>query len=64
VVGYFDKSDYRPVYLDNPQHVGSVVRTKVLAYEELPLTSENEKLLSIIAQHPGASVQAGSLPAK
>ena len=64
VVGYFDKNDYRPVYLDNPQHDGSVVRTKVLAYEELPLTSENEKLLSITAQHPGASVQTGSLPAK
>lgn len=59
VVGYFDKSDYRPVYLDNPQRGGDAVRTKVTAYEELPLTSENRKLLSITAQHPRATVATG-----
>lgn len=63
VVGYFDKNDYRPVYLDNPQGNGGVVRTRVTAYEELRLTSENEKLLSISAQHPGARVQPGAAPA-
>jgi hypothetical protein len=63
VVGYFDKSDYQPVYLDNPQGSGSVVRTRVTAYEELALTPENEKLLSISAQHPGARVQSGAAPA-
>ena len=63
VVGYFDKGDYRPVYLDNPQRGGDVVRTKVTAYEELPRTSENEKLLSIAAQHPRATVATGPVPA-
>ena len=56
VVGYFDQTDYRPVYLDNPQRDGSVVRTRVITYEELPMTPENEQLLSITAQHPRASV--------
>jgi hypothetical protein len=64
VVGYFDKTDYRPVYLDNPQGDGSVVRTRVVAYEELPLTAGNEKLLSISAQHPDARVETASEPAK
>jgi hypothetical protein len=63
VVGYFDQTDYRPVYLDNPQRDGSVVRTQVVTYEELSITPENEKLLSITAQHPGASVETGLLPA-
>jgi hypothetical protein len=59
VVGYFDHTDYRPVYLDNPQRDGGVVRTEVTTYEELALTPENQKLLSISAQHPRASVQTG-----
>jgi hypothetical protein len=63
VVGYFDKSDYRPVYLDNPQRGGGVVRTQVNTYEELSLTPENEKLLSLTAQHPGATVTTGQAPA-
>ena len=56
VVGYFDPLGYRPVYVDNPQHDGSVVRTRVVTYEELRVTPENEQLLSIAAQHPKASV--------
>ena len=64
MVGYFDKADYRPVCLDNPQRGGTVVRTRVDAYEELPLTAENEKLLSITAQHPAASVETRPAPAK
>ena len=56
VVGYFDRTDYRPVYVDNPQHDGSVVRTRVITYEELPITPENEQLLSITEQHPRAAV--------
>jgi hypothetical protein len=63
VVGYFDQTDYRPVYLDNPQRDGGVVRTQVITYEELSLTPENEKLLSITAQHPEASVETGLPPA-
>jgi hypothetical protein len=63
VVGYFDRTDYRPVYLDNPQRDGTVVRTRVVTYEELPITPENERLLSITAQHPRASVVTGSLSA-
>jgi hypothetical protein len=56
VVGYFDRTTYRPVYVDNPQRDGSVVRTRVTTYEELPMTPDNEQLLSITAQHPRASV--------
>jgi hypothetical protein len=54
------------VYLDNPQRDGSVIRTRVITYEELPLTPENNTLLSIAAQHPRASVETGSpsAPAK
>jgi hypothetical protein len=62
VVGYFDGSDYRPEYLDNPQRDGSVVRTRVITYEELPVTPANQQLLSITAQHPRASVETGSSP--
>jgi hypothetical protein len=56
VIGYFDRADFRPVYVDNPQANGTVVRTRVVTYEELPMTSENAKLLSITAQHPNARV--------
>jgi hypothetical protein len=56
VVAYFDTTDYRPMYLDNPQRDGSVVRTRVVTYEELPMTPDNAKLLSVRAQHPGARV--------
>ena len=61
VVGYFDKTSYRPVYIDNPQRDGSIVRTEVTAYDELPLNAQNEKLVSITEQHPGARVQQLSL---
>jgi hypothetical protein len=64
VVGYFDTRDYRPVYLDNPQRGGSVVRTRVVTYQELPPTPANEKLLSITAQHPDARVRTQAAPVK
>ena len=63
VVGYFDQTDYRPAYLDNLQRDGSFVRTRVITYEELSITPENEQLLSITAQHPRASVGTGPPPA-
>lgn len=63
VVGYFDRTDYRPVYLDNPQRDGSVVRTRVITYEELSITPESQLLLSINAQHPRAIVGTGPPPA-
>jgi hypothetical protein len=62
VVGYFDRTDYRPVFIDNPQGGGGVVRTTVTAYEELPPTPANEQLLNIAAQHPGARVVDGAPP--
>lgn len=62
VVGYFDTGNYRPVYLDNPQRDGSLVRTRVVAYDELPLGVENGKLLSVAAQHPDARVVTGPAP--
>lgn len=66
VVAYFDTTDYRPLYLDNPQRDGSVVRTRVVTYEELPMTPDNAKLLSLTAQHPNARVEtnAASTPVK
>jgi hypothetical protein len=64
VVGYFDTTSYRPRYLDNPQADGSVVRTRVVSYEELPMTPDNAKLLSITAQHPDARVLMRDAPAK
>jgi hypothetical protein len=45
VVAYFDTTSYMPVYLDNPQRGGSVVRTRVVTYEELPMTQDTAKLL-------------------
>jgi hypothetical protein len=64
VIGYFDTTDYRPMYLDNPQHDGSVVRTRVVTYEELPATSANAKLVSLTAQHPDARVRTTDAPVK
>jgi hypothetical protein len=58
VIAYFDTTTYQPMYLDNPQRDGSVVRTRVVIYEELPMTPQNAKLLDITAQHPGARVVA------
>jgi hypothetical protein len=62
VFAYFDGTNYRPVYLDNPQRDGSVARTRVITYEELPITPQNELLLSISAQHPRASVDTAPPP--
>jgi hypothetical protein len=64
VVAYFDTTDYRPTYLDNPQGDGSVVRTRVVTYEELPMTPGNAKLLDLTAQHPGARVHTRPAPGK
>jgi hypothetical protein len=64
VTGYFDQTTYRPAYLDNPQGDGSVVRTHVLTYEELPLTAANQNLLSLTAQHPNARVETTPAPTK
>jgi hypothetical protein len=58
MVGYFDRSDYRPRYLDDPQRDGSVVRLRVVAYGYLPITASNRGLLSVTAQHPNAGVEA------
>jgi hypothetical protein len=64
VTAYFDTTNYRPVYVDNPQADGSVVRTRVVAYDELPMSRGNAKLLSITAQHPEARVQMRAAPTK
>ena len=64
VIAYFSTGDYRPMYLDNPQRGGSVVRTRVVAYDELPMTSDTAKLLSITAQHPDARVRTSSAAVK
>jgi hypothetical protein len=56
LVGYFDTSDYRPRYMDDPQRGGSVVRVRVVAYDYLPMTASTRGLLSVTAQHPSARV--------
>jgi hypothetical protein len=63
VIGYFDRTNYEPVYLDNPQRDGTATRTKVTTYEQLALTPKNEQLLSVAAQHPGSRIQTGRPPA-
>jgi len=70
LVGYFDRSDYRPLYLDDPTSDG-VVRLRVAAFEHLPLTPANRDLLSLVAQHPNArldtnpqNAQASSTPCR
>jgi hypothetical protein len=65
VIAYFDTTDYRPLYLDNPQgDDGRIVRTRVMTYEELPMTPDNAKLLNVTAQHPDARVRTRATPAK
>jgi hypothetical protein len=54
VVAYVDKSTYVPRYLDDPQRDGTTVRLDVVTYEYLPASTENARLLSLTAQHPGA----------
>lgn len=61
VVAYFNTANYEPVYLDNPQRDGGVVRTRVVTYEELPMTPDNAQLLSLTAQHPSAHVQTNAV---
>jgi hypothetical protein len=51
-VGYFDTRTYALRYVDVPQ----VGRLRVVVYEYLPMTSANQKLLSVIAQHPSARI--------
>jgi hypothetical protein len=63
-VGYFDTTTYRPIYLENPQGDGSIVRTRVVTYEELPMNPANARLLSVTAQHPNARVRTTSAPVK
>jgi hypothetical protein len=55
-VGYFDTSNYAPRYVDAPQRDGTVVRFRVEVYEYLPMTSANQGLLSVTAEHPGARI--------
>jgi hypothetical protein len=63
-IAYFDTTDYRPTYIDNPQDDGSVVRTRVETYEELSTSPADEQLLSVTAQHPDARVHTRSAPVK
>lgn len=56
LIAYVDPSTYRPLYLDDPQRDGGVVRLRVVTLEYLPLTPSNRALLSVTAQHPTAHV--------
>ena len=50
-----DGKSYTPIELRTRGTGGGTV-LRFVAYESLPATAENEKLLSIAAQHPGAPV--------
>jgi hypothetical protein len=50
-----DGRTYTPIELRTRGTAGGTV-LRFVTYESLPLTAENEKLLSISAQHPGAPV--------
>ena len=50
-----DGKSYTPIELRTRGTSGGTV-LRFVAYESLPATAENEKLLSIAAQHPGAPV--------
>jgi hypothetical protein len=56
VTAYVDKTSYTPRYLDEPQRNGRTLRLRVVAYEYLPATPQNLKLLTITAGHAGAHV--------
>lgn len=60
LVAYVDKTTYRPLLLVDPQRNGSIVRLKVTAFEYLPATRANLRLLSLTARHPGATVVSGN----
>jgi hypothetical protein len=64
VIAYFNATTYRPVYLDNPRGDGSIVRMRVVTYEELPMTSQTEPLSSLTAQHPDARIHTRTAPNK
>ena len=60
LIGYFATNDYRPLYMDDPQRDGSMVRVRVAAYEYLPMTASSRTLLSVTAQHPTARIVTDS----
>jgi hypothetical protein len=57
-VAYVDQTTYRPLVLSAPQHDGSIRRLHVTAFEYLPKTEPNMRLLSLRARHPSARVVA------
>jgi len=56
LVAYVDQNTYRPLMLDDPQRNGRVIHLRVTAFEYLPATDANMRLLSLTALHPDARV--------
>jgi hypothetical protein len=61
-VGYFDTKTYRPLFVDSPASGpgalrGKLWRLRVVTMEYLRPTRANLRLLSLTAQHPGATVE-------
>jgi hypothetical protein len=61
-VGYFETKTYRPLFIDSPTSgpsaaTGRLVRMRVVTMEYLRPTPTNLRLLSLAAQHPGATVE-------
>jgi hypothetical protein len=55
-IAYVDQQTYRPLALDAPQQNGHVIRLRVTAFQYLPATTANMRLLSLAARHPTASL--------
>jgi hypothetical protein len=57
LVGYFDTTSYKPLYLDDPQRNGGTVRFSISDLEYLPTTAD-PNALSLSAQHPTARIDS------
>lgn len=58
MIAYVDRATYRPIMLAAPQSTGSTVELDVVAFEFLPATPANQKLLSLTDRYPSAQVVA------
>jgi hypothetical protein len=63
LIVYVDRGSYRPIEIADPQRNGTTVRLQVVAFEYLPTTFTNLRLLSLTARYPSAQVVSDPDPA-
>jgi hypothetical protein len=63
LVAYVDRRSYRPIEIVDPQRNGTTVDLRVVAFDYLPATPANMRLLSLTAHYPNARVVHDSGPA-